>query len=86
MLLDGFSLDPELLASTAQDVEGVIQVYRVRSRWIANDKSVDLIISVDPNITANDSHEIANNVESLIANRFAVSDILIHIEPHHCKS
>jgi len=86
VLLDGFSLDPELLASAAQEVEGVIQVYRVRSRWIGDDKSVDLIISVDPDITANDSHEIANNVESLIASRFAVSDILIHIEPHHCKS
>lgn len=83
VLLDGFSLDPELLSSAIHDVEGVLQVYRIRSRWIGDEKSVDLVISVDPTISTNDSHIIANNVESLIADDFGVSDISIHIEPHH---
>jgi cation diffusion facilitator family transporter len=83
VLLDGFSLDPELLSSAIHDVEGVLQVYRIRSRWIGDEKSVDLVISVDPTISTTDSHIIANNVESLIADVFGVSDISIHIEPHH---
>lgn len=82
VLLDGFSLDPELLSSSIQEVEGVLQVHRVRSRWIGDDKLVDLIISVDPYISTNDSHIIANNVELLIADKFGVSDVSIHIEPH----
>lgn len=86
VLLDGFSLDPELLSSSIQEVEGVLQVHRVRSRWIGDDKSVDLIISVDPYISTNDSHIIANNVELLIADKFGVSDVSIHIEPHHEKA
>ena len=86
VLLDEFSLDPELLTSTVEEVEGVLQVYRVRSRWVGPDKSVDLVISVDPDMTTHDSHIIANNVESLIEDKFGVSDISIHIEPHHAKT
>ena len=85
VLLDRCSLDPELLSSSIQEVDGVRQVHRVRSRWIGADKSIDLIISVDPDISTNDSHTIATNVETLIADKFGVSDISIHIEPHHEK-
>ena len=85
VLLDRFSLDPELLSRSIQEVDGVRQVHRVRSRWIGTDKSVDLIISVDPDISTNDSHAIATNVDTLIADKFGVSDISIHIKPHHQK-
>lgn len=85
ILVDEFALDPELLSSSVQKVDGVHQVNRVRSRWIGSEKSVDLIISVDPDISTDDSHKIATLVESLITEKFDVTDISIHVEPYHEK-
>jgi cation diffusion facilitator family transporter len=81
ILTDEFALDPELLSSSILGVDGVQQVNRVRSRWIGEDKSIDLVISVDPGISINDSHDIATAVEMLIEKKFGVSDISIHVEP-----
>ena len=76
-----FALDPELLSKSILEVQGVRKVNRVRSRWIGTDKSIDLIISVDPDISTLESHNIATNVELLIENKYDVSDISIHVEP-----
>jgi cation diffusion facilitator family transporter len=83
ILVDQFALDPELLSNSIQEVQGVLKVNRVRSRWIGNEKSIDLVISVDPEISTADSHSIATNVESLILEKYGVSDISIHVEPMH---
>lgn len=61
-------------------------VKRVRSRWIGTDKSVDLVISVDPGISTSDSHDIASAIELLLEERFQVSDISIHVEPFNPES
>ena len=82
-LVDQSALDPELLAHSIEQIAGVRQVSRVRSRWIGADKSVDLVISVDPDISTDASHEIASNVELLIEGKFGVSDTSIHVEPFH---
>ncbi len=86
ILVDQFALDPELLSSSIREVDGVRKVNRVRSRWIGSDKSIDLIISVDPELSTNDSHNIATTVESLITEKFGVSDISIHVEPFNEKA
>lgn len=83
ILVDQFALDPELLSNSIQEVQGVLKVNRVRSRWIGSEKSVDLVISVDPELSTADSHNIATNVESLIEEKYGVSDISIHVEPIH---
>jgi len=83
ILVDQFALDPELLSNSIQEVEGVLKVNRVRSRWIGSEKSIDLVISVDPELSTADSHNIATNVESLIEKEYGVSDISIHVEPTH---
>ena len=83
ILVDQFALDPELLSNSIQEVEGVLNVNRVRSRWIGSEKSIDLVISVDPELSTADSHNIATNVESLIEKEYGVSDVSIHVEPIH---
>jgi len=83
ILVDQFALDPELLSNSIQEVQGVLKVNRVRSRWIGSEKSIDLVISVDPELSTADSHNIASNVESLIEEKYGVSDISIHVEPMH---
>ena len=81
ILVDHYALAPELLSKSVLEVKGVIKVNRVRSRWIGSEKSVDLVISVDPEISTTDSHNIATNVEAVIAQKYGVSDISIHVEP-----
>ena len=81
ILVDEFALDPELLTNTIRNVEGVQQVNRVRSRWIGSDKAIDIVISVDAKLSTDESHKIATEIESLIEDRFGVSDISIHVEP-----
>ncbi len=60
--------------------------YSVRLLKSLSDKSVDLVITVDPDISTNDSHYIATTVESLITEKFGVADISIHVEPYHGKT
>jgi cation diffusion facilitator family transporter len=81
ILVDRFALDPEQLTKVIQDVAGVQQVKRVRSRWIGTDKAIDVVISVDPELSTDDSHKIATDIESVIEEKFGVSDISIHVEP-----
>ena len=85
ILVDQISLDPELLSSSILDVQGVRQVRRVRSRWIGSDKSIDLIISVDPALSTTESHNIATAVELLIEKKFGITDTSIHVEPYTGK-
>lgn len=86
VLVDQFALDPEVLSSAIREVSGVRQVNRVRSRWVGSEKTIDLIISVDPDLSTFDSHNIATKIEVLIEEEFGVSDISIHVEPYIHKS
>lgn len=86
ILVDRVALNPDSVSRVILGVTGVRQVKRVRSRWIGTDKSVDLVISVDPGISTSDSHDIASAIELLLEERFQVSDISIHVEPFNPES
>ena len=81
VLVDEYAIDPQELSSLLNNVDGVKDVYRIRSRWIGKTCAIDLVISVDPAMSIEESHKIADEIESLIEDRFDTSDISIHIEP-----
>jgi len=81
VLLDEYAVDPQELNNLIKSVNGVKNVYRIRSRWIGKTSAIDLTISVDPALTIEESHNIADEIEMLIQNRFNTTDISIHIEP-----
>ena len=81
VLLDEYAIDPQELNNLIKSVNGVKNVYRIRSRWIGKTSAIDLTISVDPALTIEESHNIADEIELLIQNRFNTSDISIHVEP-----
>jgi len=83
ILVDGFAIDPEEINRIVDSINGVKGVSRIRSRWIGNTCAVDLIIAVDPTLSTHDSHAIADEVETLLEKKFDVTDISIHVEPHH---
>jgi len=80
-LLDEYAIDAEELSELINNVSGVKSVYRIRSRWIGNNRAVDLVISVDPALTTEASHTITDEIEDLIEKQFDVTDISIHVEP-----
>ncbi|MCI0505236.1 MAG: cation diffusion facilitator family transporter [Gammaproteobacteria bacterium] len=81
-LVDQYAIDPEVLISAVQEVKGVRGVLRVRSRWIGSSPAVDLVITVDPELSTTNAHGISDQVESLIETRFHITDVSIHVEPY----
>lgn len=81
VLLDEYAIDPEELSNTINNVHGVKSASRIRSRWIGKTRAIDLVISVDPTLSIEESHRIADEIESLIEERFDTTDISIHVEP-----
>lgn len=81
VLVDEYAIEPEELSRLLHNVQGVKDVYNIRSRWIGKSCAVELVISVDPSLSTEDSHNIADKIEQIIEKRFKVSDISIHVEP-----
>jgi len=81
VLLDERAIDPDKLRAVAGEVEGVLSISRVRSRWVGSSRAADLVIEVDARLSTEAAHEIADRLENLLAERFDILDISIHIEP-----
>ena len=81
VLLDERAIDPDKLRAVAGEVEGVLSISRVRSRWVGSSRAADLVIEVDARLSTEAAHEIADRLENLLAERFDIHDISIHIEP-----
>jgi cation diffusion facilitator family transporter len=82
VLVDEYAIDPEKVKTEVLNINGVKEVGRIRSRWIGSDIALDLIISVNADLTIEESHDIADKVELLIEEKFKVADALIHVEPY----
>jgi cation diffusion facilitator family transporter len=83
VLVDEYAVDPDLIIQTVNKLPEVKGCCRVRSRWIGNQATVDMVIHLPYDLTTKDSHEICDQVEAVIEQEFAVSDISIHVEPFH---
>ena len=83
VLVDEMAIEPEELTIAISTVQGVINVPRVRSRWVGSDRAVDVIVTVSPDLSTVESHAIADAVEQLLESQFDVADISVHIEPEH---
>ena len=81
VLLDEYAIDPQELNQIVSQVNGVIEVHRIRSRWIGKNCAVDLVITVNPKLTTKESHHIADEIEKLIEHQYGAKDISIHVEP-----
>lgn len=81
ILVDEYAVEPEHVAEKILVIEGVDNVGRVRSRWIGNQATIDLVIFVNPDLSTKQAHQICDNVESKIEEEFSIFDISIHVEP-----
>ena len=82
VLVEQSIANPEALSSAASAVDGVQETRRVRSREGGSGPAIDLVVTVDRNLSTADSHAIADEIERVISEKFSVDDVTVHIEPH----
>lgn len=82
VLVERSIANPEALSSVASAVSGVQETRRIRSREGGSGPAIELVVSVDPNLSTADSHAIADEIERAIGEKFSVNDVTVHIEPH----
>lgn len=81
-LSDGF--DESLLQDYKQailEIPKITQVKSQRGRTYGSNIYLDIILEMNPDLSVFESHEIADQVEDILMERFGVFDIDIHIEP-----
>ena len=81
-LSDGF--DENLLKEYKEAILEIPKISRVKSqrgRTYGSNIYLDLILEMSPDLSVYESHEIADQVENVLKERFGVFDIDIHIEP-----
>ncbi|WP_196138766.1 cation diffusion facilitator family transporter [Aliikangiella sp. G2MR2-5] len=82
ILVDEYAVDPDQVSKLVLKYEPVEKVSRIRSRWIGNHATLDMIIHVAPDLTTEESHQICDELEDAIEAAFNISDISIHVEPY----
>jgi cation diffusion facilitator family transporter len=82
VLTDRIAADPELVVELVRAVPGVREARRVRSMGAGGAVTMDVVVSVDPELSTADSHAIADAVESCLRERLGARDVTVHIEPH----
>ncbi len=82
-VLDG--IDPGVLDEirhAVSHVKGVEKTTEVRVRWLGHRLIADINIAVDPNLTVNQGHEIANDVRHQLLHHLRyLSNATIHVDP-----
>lgn len=81
VLVDSISHEPEEIASVLRPLDGVRQVRRVRSRGSGAMSAVDIVVTVPPELSTVEAHEVADEIERVLLVRFAIEDVTVHIEP-----
>jgi len=82
VLVDTVCLDTSAIEFVVNSIEGAKGCHDIRTRGLMNAIYLDLHVVVDRNISTEDSHSIADNIEEKIQKEFpSVVDIVVHIEP-----
>ena len=86
-LVDSAPVAQEQIASLAEEVPGVIDAHKIRSRGISDEIYIDMHIVVDPTITVFVGHEIATQVQRTILKKMPeIKDVHVHVEPQGIDS
>jgi cation diffusion facilitator family transporter len=82
VLVDERAIPEPTIRRTAQDVEGVISAYGIRSRGgNAGVRYAEVTIAVDPNANVASAHAIADAVEERLKKDLELKEVTVHVEP-----
>lgn len=81
-LVDRIQMDTSIIKEIACRVDGVMECHEIRTRGTKSHVFVDLHVLVDPSLSVEDAHQIAETVEKEIKSKISeVVDVVVHIEP-----
>jgi len=82
ILLDKALIEENVVAKLARSVPGVCNCHRIRTRGAPGQMYVDLHIGVDPSLSLEAAHKVAEEVEDRIRwSVEGVEDVVVHMEP-----
>ncbi len=81
ILVDRIAVEPETVGDVARAVHGVRRVKTVRSRSTGGSTAIDMVVTVDPRITAAEAHAITEAIEEELRANLSIDDVTIHVEP-----
>ncbi|GAA0859334.1 cation diffusion facilitator family transporter [Aliiglaciecola litoralis] len=81
ILVDSSEVDAHKMTDAIMNIDAVKEVRRVRSRSSGKYRIADVVVTVDPNMSTADSHQVADSIEHLLATKFHIEDAVVHIEP-----
>ncbi|MDP2168521.1 MAG: cation diffusion facilitator family transporter [Thermodesulfovibrionales bacterium] len=82
VLVDTICINTNAVEAAVTGVEGVRGCHGIRTRGTEMETYLDLHILVDPRMSIEDGHDIADAVEEKIKQEFPfVVDIVVHVEP-----
>lgn len=85
-LVDSSQTDISIIKEIACNVEGVVECHKIRTRGTKGQIFVDLHMLVNPALSVEEAHAIAERAERVIKERLTeVADVVVHIEPANSK-
>ncbi|MEP1445132.1 MAG: cation diffusion facilitator family transporter [Paraglaciecola sp.] len=81
ILVDQSRYPPEQLKEAVNSIPAVITVGNVRSRDTGKGQVADVTVTVSANLSTVESHHIADQIEGVLADKFDIQDVVVHIEP-----
>ncbi|MCY8519556.1 cation diffusion facilitator family transporter [Bacillus atrophaeus] len=85
-LTDGFYLkDLEPYKLTVSKVKTVNRLKDVKARYLGSAVHIEMVITVDPKLSVEEGHNVADEVENAIKNEHDVTHVHVHVEPDDIK-
>lgn len=82
ILTDKAVLDPAQVSGIVKKIKGIEDCHEIRTRGKMHAIYVDLHVLVDPRMSVEESHRLANQIECAIKEGIeGVFDVVVHIEP-----
>lgn len=81
VLVDQLVTEPQQIQRTAEDVNGVVRAYDIRSRGVRERLFVELTIAVDGGATVEAAHDLADDVERRLRDNLGFHEVIVHVEP-----
>ena len=81
VLVDQSRYSPDELKAAVNNIPAVITVGNIRSRDTGKGQVADVTVTVCANLSAIEAHHIADNIERVLADKFDIQDVVVHIEP-----
>jgi cation diffusion facilitator family transporter len=81
ILVDEAAVDQSKIIETIGKIDDVIKIERLRSRNIGQETFADVVVTVRPNMSTEESHKVADLIEVELYEKFGIDDVVVHVEP-----